>query len=260
LTRTFSFGRIMTMKKTALLLSILISASFLSPARAADSGAGVPQEVIDLGLKFLDDPGDFFFNLHSDNEDFSPVPTKRRGAIRFNFFPTFFPLTWGSLNLKVKLLNADGNIPQVDISGMYGDMLALRAIPSSDDGNSVKPVFNDYSVGLIISRAATEKTKIFGGGKYSAISMNVQLSTPVVMGAFQMSSLGFQVADTFFFTGISHEVGKDSFVVAQAAYGFKYKKIVSRIMMSHKHLELGMDIFPEGLFVFHPFLAWHWYF
>jgi hypothetical protein len=75
-----------------------------------------------------------------------------------------------------------------------------------------------------------------------------------------MSALDFKISDTFFFTGITHEVQPEKFVVAQIGYGFNYKKLISRIMVSHKHLELGMDVYPEGLFVIHPFIAWHWFF
>ena len=231
-----------------------------APIYGADSGTSVPSAVIDMGLKFLDNPGDFFFNLHSDNEDYSPLPTEKHGAVRFNFFPTFFPLTWGNISLKAKILNEKGYIPQLDISGTYGDLLALRMIPSDDKGDSVKPVFTDISYGLIISKSVNDKTKIFGGARYSTINMDVTFSTPVKMGAFEMASLNFKVDDTIVYSGISHKVAPDAYVVAQAGYGFKYKKIVSRIVMSHKHLELGLDIFPEGLLVFHPFMAWHWYF
>jgi hypothetical protein len=258
----YSFYR---MLNTKLLLSLMLCMFLgcLVPVYAGDDGGGedftsspIGKELINLGLKFLDNPGDFFYNLHSDNEDYSPVPSNRRGAVRFNFFPTFLPVTWGNLNMKVKVLDDRGCIPQVDLVGMYGDLLALRALDSGD----VKPTFNDYSVGMVVSKGANPKTRIFGGLKYTVLNMDVQFSSPVVSGSFEMTGLNFKIADTFIFSGLSHNTGPEQYVVAQVGYGFAYKKIVSRIMVSHRHLELGMDIYPEGLFVFHPFLAWHWYF
>lgn len=227
------------------------------PAYAADDFANTAlgREVVNLGLKFLDNPGDFFFNLHIDNEDFSPLPSNKHGSIRFNFFPTFFPLTWGNLNAKVKLLNDKTYTPQIDLIGTYGDILALRAI-----SGDVQPRFSDYSIGLVASKAANTQTRFFGGIKYSNINMEVSFSTPVVLGAFEMSSLKFQITNIFLFTGISHQTSQDRYVTAQIGYGLENNKLVSRIMISRKHVEFGMDIFPEGLFVLHPFLAWHWYF
>lgn len=249
------------LRKTILLITACTFLLYAPSLYAKDNNddfanSALGRELIDLGLRFLDNPGDFFFNLHSDNEDFSPLPRDSHGAFRFNFFPTFLPVTWGNLTAKVKLFNDRGNMPQIDLIGTYGDLLALRAVNSGD----VKPQFSDYAVGAVVSKSMNDQTRLFGGFKYSAVNMQVQFSTPVVMGAFQMNGLDFQVADVFFMTGITHQSAPNHVLTAQIGYGFKYNKLMSRVMLSRKHLELGMDIYPEGLFVIHPFMAWHWYY
>ncbi|MDD5688088.1 MAG: hypothetical protein PHE88_09695 [Elusimicrobia bacterium] len=217
------------------------------------------QEVINLGLKFLDNPGDFFFNIHANSEDFSPVLSDKNGAIRFNLFPALFPFTWANLNVKAKLFNEQKVLPQIDIVGQYGDMIALRFI-----SGDVKPSFNDYSTGLVFSKSATDETKLYGGVKYSSVGMDVKLSSSsaIEFGDFRVSELNFKVADIFVFTGLVHQkdINVPSLLAVQMGYGFKYKKIISRIMVSKTHLDLGMDIYPEGLFVIHPFIAYHWNF
>jgi hypothetical protein len=242
------------------LLAFLVLPASLHAKSDDFANSALGKELINLGLKFLDNPGDFFFNLHNDNEDFSPVPDDRHGAVRFNFFPTFLPVTWGNLNFKIKVLNDRGSQPQVDLVGMYGDLLALRAIPAGDGDQDIKPVFNDYAFGAVVSKAVDAKTRLFGGVKFSNVNMEVNFSSPVAAGDFEMSSLDFKISDTFFMTGITHQSSPETLVVAQMGYGFKYKKFFSRIMSSHRHVEFGMDIYPEGLFVIHPFIAWHWYF
>jgi hypothetical protein len=245
-------------------LIILLACSIPRPAAGEDdfANSALGRQLIDFGLKFLDDPGDFFFNLHTDNTDFSPLPGNRHAAIRFNFLPTFIPFTWASLNTKVKVKNDSGYWPQIDLVAEYGNILAMSAIKSNDDpgGQSVKPVFYDYAAGITASKIMDDKTRLFGGARYDSVNMDVTFSTPVALGAFNMSSLNFKVADTSLFMGISHQYGDNEYMVAQAGYGFKYKKISGRIMMCHPHYELGMDIYPEGLLVIQPFLAWHWYF
>ncbi|MBN1822784.1 MAG: hypothetical protein JW803_00535 [Endomicrobiales bacterium] len=244
------------MRKTTILLTAVLLILGSRALRADDfAETALGQEIVNLGLKFLDNPGDFFFNLHTDNEDYSPLPQGRRVGLRFNFFPTFMPLTWANLNVKVKALSENGPYPQIDGVVSYGDMLALRAIEGD-----VEPKFTDYSMGFVASKSINDKTKIFGGAKYSTMNMDVTFSTPVVFGAFEMNSLNFKMSETFFFTGLHHRSQEDRYMVAQIGYGFKYKKIISRIMVQKKHFEYGMDIFPEGLFVIHPFMAWHWYF
>ena len=94
--------------------------------------------------------------------------------------------------------------------------------------------------------------------------MNVKLSSAsaIEFGEFRVSELNFKVADTFIFTGLVHQkdINKPSRLIVQMGYGFKYRKITSRIMVSKKHLDMGLDIYPEGLFVIHPFVAYHWNF
>lgn len=251
------------MKVLPLIVCFLIFACSAPPPLRGDdfSSSPIGQELINLGLKFLDDPGDFFFNLHTDNTDYSPLPQNRNAALRFNFFPTTLPFTWANLNAKVKVKNDAGYWPQIDLVGEYGNMLALSAIKSTNDsGQEIKPSFYDYSFGVVAGKAVDEKTRIFGGVKYDSVNMDVTFSTPVALGAFSMSKLNFKVSDSSFFMGISHKTGDETYLVAQAGYGLTYKKITSRIMLYHPHYELGMDIFPEGLLVIHPFLAWHWYF
>ena len=242
--------------KAVILVSLFCVFAGATPLVAQD----VPPELITLGLKFLDDPGDFFFNLHASNEDYSPLPADKHGSFRFNFFPTFIPATWANLSAKAKITNDDGSWPQIDIAGSYGDLLALHALSAGDSENSVKPSFSDYSFGIIISKQVEENTRLFGGVKYSSIQMDVAFSSPIASGDFSVSEIKFDMADTFYYSGIAQKTGKDRYIVGQLAYGPKYKKITSRLMVSDKHFEYGMDIFPEGVFVIQPYCGWHWNF
>jgi len=225
-----------------------------------DSAIG--QELVNIGLKFLDNPGDFFFNLHMANEDFSPVPFKRHGSIRWNFFPTTLPLSWMNLNLKVKAYGEKNFVPQIDIIGQYGDLLGLRMLEVEE--GDVEPSFNDYSAGLVFSKTVAEGTQFYWGGKYSNVSMEVKLSSSseVEFGDFKFSEVKFDIKDTFIFAGITHQKNMEDpkRLVVQMGYGLEYKKIVTRMMMSHEHYEWGIDILPEGMFVIHPFMGWHWNF
>ncbi|HAM38158.1 MAG: hypothetical protein A2474_00195 [Elusimicrobia bacterium RIFOXYC2_FULL_34_12] len=241
----------------ASLLIFTINIKYLSAEDFVNTSLG--QELVNLGLKFLDNPGDFFFNIHANNEDFSPVYADKNGAIRFNLLPAFLPFTWANISVKAKLFNEQEILPQIDLVGQYGDMLALRFV-----SGDVEPSFKDYSGGIVLSKSATDETKFFGGVKYSNVSMGVKLSSSsaIEFGEFSVSELNFEIADVFVFTGLVHQkdINKPSRLTVQMGYGFEYKKIVSRIMVSKKHMDLGMDIYPEGLFVFHPFLSYHWNF
>jgi hypothetical protein len=236
-------------------LLLLTLCGFKSSTIYADSNQSqLGQEMVKLGLKFLDNPGDFFFNLHSDNEDFSPLPSFGRIGFRFNGFPTFLPLTWANLNVKAKVLSELGNTPQVDLIGTYGNLLALNSV-----GGDVKPSFYDYSLGATVSKNMEDGVRLYCGVKYSAVVMDLSFDDPVELGSFSMTRMNFKYSDTTLFTGFMRQSSPETLITAQVGYGLQNNKIVSRIMLSKKHVEYGMDIFPEGVFVFHPFIAWHWY-
>jgi hypothetical protein len=250
-------------KKIKVVFLIIFLGTSALPVRGDDFiSSPIGQELVKLGLKFLNNPGDFLFNLHTDNEDFTPVVVGRHGAIRWNFYPTTFPGTWPGLNLKVKVLSdKPGSWPQVDLMMEYGRMLALDAMSGVGTSTStVKPSLSDYTYGIVLTKSVSDDTRIFFGTKYSQVEMNLDLSEPVTFGTFSLQKMMVNVNDVLFTLGIENYYSKTSHVLATVAYGFKYKKLTSRIAFYHKHLELGFNIYPEGLFVVHPFMAWHWYF
>gem|GEM_PF-964339 len=259
------------MKKIKVIFLIICLGILALPVRGDDFlSTPLGQELIKLGIKFINNPGDFLFNLHTDNEDFTPVRLGRRGTIRMNFYPTTFPATWPALNLKVKLLSDIPNSwPQIDLVAEYGRMIALDVVgnmSAQSSTSTVKPSLTDYTYGIIFTKAVSEDTRIFFGPKLSKVVMNLDLSEPVTFGStttgagFSLQKMMVDVNDVFFTLGIENYYSQTSYVLATVSYGFKYKKLTSRIGFYHKHLEVGFNIYPEGMFVVHPFLGWHWYF
>jgi len=252
---------------THLLTYLLIVFLCIPPVQGEDFWTtSLGEGIINLGLRFLDNPGDFIFNLHSDNLDFTPVLKNRHGTIRTNLFPSVLPTTWLNLNLKIKILSDGGYkpwIPQVDLIGQYGRMLAIDLAAKYLTENStetVKPALTGYTCGLIFTKAVDETARLYVGVNYSYAGVNIKLDKPVEVGEFKMSELNVAVADYFIFTGIENEIKENKYVIGSLGYGLKSRKIVSRIAWYSKHLELGFNIYPEGLFVIHPFWAYHWYF
>lgn len=231
-------------------------------------GVELPPEIIDLGLNFIENPGDLFFNLQQDIEDCTPLPAgqieglnKKCFGFRFNLFPTFLPTTLGNLSLKVRFNKETEYIPQVDIVGGFGKLLVLNLIPSKSKDNKdiPKPENNVYYYALVLSKTF-ENTILYLGTKYSEFSLKVTLPEEIEFYGSKLSEINFNINDTFLFTGIVLPVNGRKRITAQMSYGLKYRKIVARLGAEYNHLQIGLDIFPEGLFVFHPYIAYKWLF
>lgn len=231
-------------------------------------GFDLPQEIIDLGLDFIENPGDLFFNLQQDIEDCTPLPAgqieglkKKYFGFRINVFPTLLPTSLGNISLKARFNSETIYIPQIVVVGGFGKILALSLIPSkSEDGEEIpKPENNVYYYGLILSKTF-ENTILYLGVKYSEFLLKVRLPKEIDFYGSTLSEINFNVNDTFLFTGIMLPTGNKKIITAQMAYGLKYKKIVARLGAEYDHLQIGLDIFPEGLLVFHPYIAYKWQF
>jgi hypothetical protein len=228
----------------------------------------LPQELIDLGLDFIENPSDLFFNLQQDIEDCSPLPAgqlslpKKYFGFRINVLPTFLPTTLGNISFKVRFNNEKEYIPQIGIICGYGKILVLDLIKNLNKDKSSdmpEPQNNVYYYGLVLSKTF-ENTILYFGIKYSEFLLKVKLPEPVEFYGSTLEEINFKAADTFLLTGIMLPVKDNKSIVAQMGYGLKYKKIVARLSAEYKHLQLGIDIFPEGLFVLHPYVSYRWQF
>ncbi|MEA3506190.1 MAG: hypothetical protein U9R36_01650, partial [Elusimicrobiota bacterium] len=215
-------------------------------------------------LKFIKNPDDAFYNFHLDNADYTPINKESNLSLRTNFLTSFIPFTWGNLSLKYKAVSDrqfNQWVPQVDIVGSYGRIVALDiAAGVSDDEDFSPPSMKDYSIGLLLSKPVSRLTRLYAGYNYSVITFDFNFPEPLEIGETVIDNLSISRRDHILITGIVNRIRDDKTMAAYVGYGFNYKKIFSRFSWHYDHLEMGFNIYPEGLLVVHPFLGWHWNF
>ncbi len=253
------------MKKFILIALFSAGGFFMAPANGTRALAGPPSWLIPTALRFVSSPDDFFYNLHLDNVDYSPSRAKDTVSIRTNFLATTFPLSWMNLNGKIKILN-DSSLtdwsPQVDITGAYGRIAMLELIADEDVPD---PSMNNYSVGLTLTKRVSRETDLFAGIHRSVVTLDVSLPEDNVIEITDettLSSIVVSRRDNVLITGITNTVDfeQEKRITAYMGYGFNYNKIFSRFAWQNRRLEIGFNIYPEGLLVIHPFLGWQWRF
>lgn len=272
----------MIIKKCTVLITIMVLA-------AAFTTAAIPSWVIDAGVKFLGDPGDVFYNWHLDNVDYTPVLADRHATLRTNFLPSLIPFTWANANLNIKLLSDTKYynwMPQIDFSSSYGKIIALslaEAMMSSgnddDEADSsddfTVPKMKEYSIGVTLTKAVSQETRLYAGFHYSVFDLKFTFPDDFTAGddkqideliikPLRDNGLNIKVSDYVLVTGITNIISSDKSndrrMIAYLGYGFRNKKIFSRFSWHYDHLEVGFNIYPEGLLVVHPHLGWHWFF
>jgi hypothetical protein len=199
---------------------------------------------------------DTLLNFHHDNEDMFPVPKDKHFSLRFNLaapVPIPMILIFNGINVKFRAIKELKNIPQIDLFGTYGTVLALNYIPME----GIKPSYSDTTVGLNFTKSVDKKTRLFLGMQQTSLNFHIKLSTDTSSGSISLEEFKTDISDIYVFTGIEYHTSPTKYIYAQTGLGLKYNKIISRISMWYNFWELGLNIYPESLIVFYPYIACH---
>ena len=211
--------------------------------------------------EIIANPAGFFYDFQQDLESTTPLPPGKRFGVQMGLFPTTIPMTYTNLSLKVRL-HGEGRIapgvPQLDLVGGYWDMLAAKmATKDSETIDSAK--VGGYYAGAILSTSVSPRVRTFWGYKRSVLKAKLDFKAgeePALLGTTVNSfDTGFE--DDFFIAGIETPKGIGKLWSMQLNYGLKTQTFSSKVSWYGKYFELGLNIFPEGVLVFHPVWNFH---
>jgi len=244
------------MKKLILTLAFFMCLNGISFAAIDWESKGMQ-----LAGEIVANPGAFLYDFQQDLEATTPLPPGKSFSVQTGLFPTFIPLT--NLNLSGKYrLHAEGRIapgvPQLDLIGGYANMLAARmAARKSDSINSAK--LNGYYMGAILSSSVSPKIRTFWGYKRSVLGAKIEFEPGEeleLMGT-KISNIDTGFKDDFLMAGIETPKGVSKVWSMQLNYGLRTQTFSTKLSWSGRFFELGLNIYPEGVLVFHPVWNFH---
>lgn len=211
--------------------------------------------------EIMANPAGFFYDFQQDLEATTPLPPGKRFGIQTSLFPTTIPMTYTNVSAKLRL-HGEGRIapgvPQLDLIGGYWDMLAAKmATKDSDTIDDAK--FGGYYAGAIMSTSVSPRVRTFWGYKHSVLKAKLDFKTgqePELLGT-TVNSFDTGFKDDFFVAGIETPKGIGKLWSIQLNYGLKTQTFSSKVSWYGKYFELGLNIFPEGVLVFHPVWNFH---
>ena len=206
-------------------------------------------------------PAGFFYDFQQDLEGTTPLPPGKSFGIQTGLFPTLIPLTYTNVSGKIRL-HGEGRIapgvPQVDLIGGYWDMLGAKlATKNSTTIDSAK--FGGYYVGAIASSSVSPRVRTFWGYKHSVLDAKLNFTAgnePDFLGT-KVNSFNTGFRDDFLIAGIETPKGVGKLWSIQLNYGLKTQVFSSKVSWYGKYFELGLNIYPEGVLVFHPVWNFH---
>jgi len=211
--------------------------------------------------EIIANPAGFFYDFQQDLEATTPLPPGKTFGIQTGLFPTTIPMTYTNVSGKFRL-HGEGRIapgvPQVDLIGGYWDMLAAKmATKDSQTIDSAK--FGGYYMGAIVSSSVSPRVRTFWGYKHSVLKAKLDFKPgeePDFLGT-KVNSFDTGFKDDFLIAGIETPKGVSKLWSIQLNYGLKTQTFASKVSWYGKYFELGLNIYPEGVLVFHPVWNFH---
>ncbi len=241
-----------------LILTFLALFIVKSPAFA---GIDWESKGMQIAGEIISNPAGFFYDFQQDLESTTPLPPGKSFGIQTGLFPSAIPMTYANVSGKVRL-HGEGRIapgvPQVDLIGGYWDMLAAKmATKDSETIDSAK--FGGYYMGAIVSSSVSPRVRTFWGYKRSVLKAKLEFKPgeePDFLGT-KVNSFDTGFKDEFLIAGIETPKGVSKLWSMQLNYGLKTQTFSSKVSWYGKYFELGINIFPEGVLVFHPVWNFH---
>lgn len=244
------------MKRLIITLAVLLCLNGMSFAAVDWESKGM-QMVGEI----VANPSAFFYDFQQDLEATTPLPPGKSFSVQTGLFPTLIPMGYTNLSGKYRL-HAEGRIapgvPQVDLIGGYWDMIwAKMAAKQSDTIDNAK--FNGYYVGAIMSSSVSPKIRTFWGYKHSVLAarLNFKPGEELDLLGTKVGSFDSGFKDDFLMAGIETPKGINKFWSMQLNYGVKTQTFSTKLSWYGKFFELGINIYPEGVLVFHPVWNFH---
>jgi hypothetical protein len=244
------------MKKLILTLAVLMCLNGISFATIDWESKGMQ-----IAGEILANPSAFFYDFQQDLEGTTPLPPGKVFSVQTGLFPTLIPMT--DLNLSGKYrLHAEGRIapgvPQLDLIGGYCDMLAAKmAAKKSSSIDSAK--LDGYYMGAILSSSVSPKIRTFWGYKRSVLAAKIAFTAgkEVKLMGTSISNIDTGFKDDFLMAGIETPKGVSKVWSMQLDYGLRTQTFSTKLSWSGRFFELGINIYPEGVLVFHPVWNFH---
>lgn len=279
------------MRPARLIPSLLVACVACLPALPA-SADPFENKAVELASELASNPAAFFFDFQQDQESTNPLPPTKGLGLNWHF-GQFIPIippyliipipdpTILNLSAKVKVFRENGlfpGMPQLDAIGGFwtaGPFLK-KAVeedaltcddpdcvgePYPDPGNKLKDAqFNGRFMGVVLTSSLEPRVRLYWGFKQSQMKAEATLNKPIDIQGSNVKSFSSEYKDKFLFAGLEHPTGPNKFWLLQMSYGLDNRSLMGKVSWYRKYLELSLNIYPEGVFVIHPSLNFHFNF
>lgn len=218
---------------------------------------------LQIAGEILANPAAFLYEFQQDLESTTPLPPGKRYGFQTGLWGGVLPTIGVMPSLSGKFrLHGEGRIapglPQLDVIGGYWNSpLADMASDQSDDINDTK--FKGHYYGFLLSSSVSPRVRTFWGFKKSQLKAKISFAptADIKLLGTPVNDIDTGFEDSFFVVGLESPKGLNKLWSIQLNYGMDTQTIASKVSWYGKYFELGLNIYPEGVFVVHPVWNFH---
>lgn len=225
--------------------------------------------------KLLSNPPQFIYEFQRNMESTNPLPVGKRFGINYHFLGGIIivplPDLTSAYNVSAKLkLHSEGRLypglPQMDVVGGHWDSLLTSMIEdknakSTDADTKVTKASLDGSyAGLIMTSSLEPRVRLFWSYKYSQLDIDIRLNKAEEILGSSVDSFKGSLKEHTVSAGIEHTYGKDKRWIMEGGYGVTNNLLTAKVSWYRKYLEIGLNIYPESVFIMQPQVNFHFNF
>jgi hypothetical protein len=251
---------------------LFFSSIFFSPLHAENQFQSF---AIQQAGKLLANPPQFIYEFQRNMESTYPLPAGKRFGVNYHFLGGIviipLPDITSAYNISGKIrLHPEGRLypglPQVDVVGGHWDSLLTSLIEDKDakstdaDTKVTKAALNGSYAGIVMTSSLQPRVRLFWSYKYSLTDMDIRLNRAEKVLGSDVSSFSGALREHTLSAGIEHTYAKDRRWMMEGGYGVTNNLLTAKVSWYRKYLEIGLNIYPESVFVMQPQINFHFNF
>ena len=217
--------------------------------------------------KLLANPTLFVYEFQRNMESTNPLPPGKRFGVNSHLLGGILilplPDITSAFNVSGKVrLHPEGKLapglPQVDLVGGYWNsiltsLVEQKGATASDTETKVtRAKFGGSYAGVVLASSLEPRVRLFWGYKVSMLSIDIGLNRPETILGNTISSFKSELTEHTVSAGIEHTYGQDKRWILEGGYGVTDNLLTAKVSWYRKYIELGLDIYPESVFIMQP--------
>jgi hypothetical protein len=254
-----------------LILSGLLGAACLLPG-AAGAENQFESFAIQQAGKLLANPPLFVYEFQRNMESTTPLPPGKALGLNYHMLGGILviplPDLTSAYNVSAKVrLHAEGRLypglPQLDlVGGQWKSLLADQVEePDASPTDSQTKVTNldvkGHYLAAVLTSSLEPRVRLFWSYKMSKLDIDLRLNKPEEIFGTQVDSFAGRLEEHTFAAGLEHAYAKGGRWTIEGGYGLKNHLLTAKVAWAGRFMELGLNIYPESVFIMQPQVNFH---